>query len=181
MLPIANMFSNSYSMPTISYFLMLIRRTLSLIHSAKLNLPTIETDWSWGMIQSACMAANNMNITEYLKCVFHGQGDHLTTIHMCSQCTTSSITIHWHAPLRLPALCTFVVWNTDKTHTTRGGSCLRNCEVEQWMGQVKHRIWGRNSQMRLFWAVRQMYTSVKGWKGHHTMKEPCDETNTQSH
>ena len=43
----------------------------------------IETDWSW-MLQSACMAANDKNMSGYLKCVYSGAKQQLTPTHICA-------------------------------------------------------------------------------------------------
>ena len=47
---------------------------------------------------------------------------------------------------------------------------LTNCDVEQWIGQVKARIWQKKSRMRPLWAIRKLHISVKGRVRHHLLQ-----------
>ena len=70
-------------MPTITNFLLIVWRSLIQLRSTK-KLPQIETDWSRAMIQAACMAANNMDVSKYLQCVYDKQLKYVThyVLHM---------------------------------------------------------------------------------------------------
>ena len=58
-----------------------------VLHRAAWKCCKPATDyWSWSMIQSACLAANNMNVTQYLRVVYRNEDKraHLTPIHICA-------------------------------------------------------------------------------------------------
>ena len=64
---------------------MLVRGAVSKVKGgSRPRLPQIETDWSWGMIQSACIATNNMNVTHYLRAIYRDEVDlkEYHTIHI---------------------------------------------------------------------------------------------------
>ena len=292
-LSIADMLSNSQSMPTITVFLMTVRRALSTIMGGRIpKFPHIETDWSWAMLQSACLAANNMNILEYLKRVFAGNPDDLTPIHICSAhvihriawkcarktkkkalkeflvrffCTllvqtdlkgitsyltsicrvvlskkeTPEVTKHltrltavdiddehdlsehetteedgsrkfktmrenspyysyfndvleaerervptttdgednplfcpWFTDVLLKEYLPFVpLWTSMMLRVKEpdGEPRMTNNDIEQWMGQVKNRIWEKRSRIRPLWAIRKLHTSIKGRIRHKTI------------
>ncbi len=71
-------------MPTIAHFIPLVRQALAQIQRGRLpRLPQIETDFSWATLQAACMGANNMDISQYLECIYHENSRAVTPIHIC--------------------------------------------------------------------------------------------------
>ena len=298
-LSVADMLSNSQSMPTITLFLMTVRRALSTIMGGRIpKLPHIETDWSWAMLQSSCLAANNMNISEYLRRVFAGNTDDLTPIHICSahvihriawkcaqntknkelkeylvrffctllvQTSLKGITSYLASICRVllseketpevnkhlkrltavdidaehdlgehevteeygirkfktmrqnspyfayfkdvlvkerkkvpktthgednPLFCSWFIdvllkeylpfvplWTSMmlRVKEPEGEPRMTNNDIEQWMGQVKNRIWEKRSRIRPLWAIRKLHTSIKGRIRHKRITTNKDE------
>ncbi|XP_028988701.1 uncharacterized protein LOC114845072 isoform X2 [Betta splendens] len=88
-LPVAELISNSHSIPTISYWLMEFRR--KLCYATKRRIAQIETDHSWALINSVLLSFNKENISVYLDRAFESiysstlqKIPAFTVVHICS-------------------------------------------------------------------------------------------------
>ena len=64
-LPVAEMLANDHTTPTITHFLMRFLRDLQELHPKCLPAQ-IETDYSYAMINAACLAFNRLSLSRYL-------------------------------------------------------------------------------------------------------------------